>query len=679
MDLFGNITQIKGLGEKRASLFNHLNIYTIYDLLTYYPRGYEDRTKIVKIADVNENEKNNIRLVLKGYPLVHRLKQITLTKMKATDGDDVIELVWFNQPYLKNAFDLDCEYIFTGKVVKRGKNYIMENAEYEKVEDGETKQSGKIVPIYRLTNGISQKMFRSYIYECLDLCDKVEEFYTDYLIEKFSLIKLCEAIKNIHYPNDDGMFKKARYRLVFDEIFFTQLVLSDLKSVSNKKSKLNFEDLGYDEILAEFPFELTNSQEKVIEDIKRDIISKKTVNRLVQGDVGSGKTVLAIIASFIAIKNGYQSALMAPTEVLASQHYQSIKPLFDNFGIKTAFLSGSIKKSEKNKIYEELKSGEIDFLIGTHAIIQSGVEFENLGLVTTDEQHRFGVKQRATIINKGNEPHTIAMTATPIPRTLALILYGDLDISINGDMPPNRKPIDTFVIKSQLKQRMYNFYLNEISEGRQIYVICPLIEDNETSLISAVEHTEILKEVFPNFVVECLHGKMKQSEKDDIMGRFARNEINILVSTTVIEVGINVPNATIMTVENAERFGLSQLHQLRGRVGRGEHKSYCILVSDSKTESTKERLKIMTESNDGFYIAEKDLLLRGEGDFFGTRQHGVPDFKIANLYEDTEVLEEIQRNIDEVRVYYEALEELEKASMEKKLDEVKAKLNRVTL
>ncbi len=680
MNIYDDITQIKGLGKKRAEVFEALEIKTIYDLLTYYPRSYEDRTRIVPISEVEENTRHNVKLTLKTYPKVHRVNNnMSLTKVKATDGENEIELVWFNQPYLKNTFDLDVEYVFTGKVVFRGRNILMESPEYEKVVDGETKQSGKIIPIYSLRNGISQKMIRTYIYECLELCEQISEFYPSYIVDKFNLLGIVEAVKNIHYPKDNITFKKARHRLVFDEIFFAQLLLSDLKSLSNKKSKLKFENLDYSDVLNELPFSLTNSQNKVLEDIKDDITKGKTINRLVQGDVGSGKTVLAIIASYIAINNGYQSALMAPTEVLARQHYNSIKPIFDKFGITTAFLSGSVKKSEKNKVYEGLISGEIQFVIGTHAIIQNNVEFKNLGLVTTDEQHRFGVKQRATIVGKGVEPHTIVMTATPIPRTLALILYGDLDISINGDMPPNRKPIDTFVVKSELKQRMYNFYLNEITDGRQVYVICPLIEDNDTNLISAVEHAEILKEVFPRHTVECLHGKMKQAEKDEIMERFAKNEINILVSTTVIEVGINVPNATIMTIENAERFGLSQLHQLRGRVGRGEHKSYCILVSDSKTKTTKDRLKIMTTSNDGFYIAEKDLELRGGGDFFGTRQHGIPDFKIANLYEDTEVLQEIQSNIGEVLLYYKSLVGEERNVLDEKIYEVKEKFEKITL
>ncbi len=680
MELQGKITQIKGLGAKRAELFNALEIYTIYDLLTYYPRAYEDRTKIVTIEEAEVDQKNNIKLRLKGYPTVARLNNnLSITKVKATDGESVIELTWFNQPYLKNNFDIDKEYVFTGKVTQRGKFLTMESPEYEAVIDGETKQSGRIIPVYRLTYGLSQKLIRGYILDCLDLCEEILEFYPQKIIETFNLLGIVKAIRNIHYPETDEMFKKARRRLVFDEIFFAQLVLSDLKSISNTKSRLSFENLGYNEILEQLPFSLTNSQNKVLEDIKTDIVSGKTINRLVQGDVGSGKTVLAIISSYLAIKNGYQSALMAPTEVLARQHYNGIKPIFDSLGIKMAFLSGSIKQSEKKRVYEELASGEVDFVVGTHAIIQKNVEFKNLGFVTTDEQHRFGVKQRATIVNKGEQPHTLVMTATPIPRTLALILYGDLDISINGDMPPNRKAIDTFVIKSELKQRMFGFYDKEVRAGRQVYVICPLIEDNETSLLSAVEHSEILKEVFPQFKVECLHGKMKQTEKDDIMQRFADNEINILVSTTVIEVGINVPNATIMTIENAERFGLSQLHQLRGRVGRGEHQSYCILVSDSKTKQTKDRLKIMTESNDGFYIAEKDLELRGEGDFFGTRQHGVPDFKIANLYEDTEILQEIQSKIGEVTKFYQTLVGEEKVTFNEKLEEVKLKFDRVTL
>lgn len=690
MNLYGSIVQIKGLGEKKAELFRKLGIETVYDMLTYYPRGYEDRTKIVQIKEVALEEKNNIKLRLTKYPTVARLGgNLTITKAKATDGENTIGLSWFNQPYLKNTFNIDREYIFYGKVVQRGKGtttIVMENPEYEIVPiDQEKKietkmqQSGKIVPVYSLTKGISQKQIRTYIYSILDLCSELEEFYPEYILKTFSLPKIVEATKNIHFPESDYHFKIARKRLVFDELFFTQFILSDLKALSNRKSNVEFEDLDYAELMAEIPFELTNSQKCVLKDIKYDFAKGKIINRLVQGDVGSGKTIIATVMSYLAIKNGYQSALMAPTEVLAKQHYNSIAPLFEKFGYEVAFLSGSLKTSEKRRIYAELLTGKIKFLIGTHAIIQSAVEFKKLGFVTTDEQHRFGVKQRETIVEKGIDCHTLVMTATPIPRTLALILYGDLDISINNDMPPNRKVIDTHTINSLYKDRMYGFYEKEVAEGRQIYVICPLVEDNNSDLISVTEHTEILRKRFPNFNIECLHGKMKANQKNAIMTSFANNEINILVSTTVIEVGINVPNATIITIENAERFGLSQLHQLRGRVGRGEHKSYCLLVSDSKSQKTKERLKVITSSNDGFYISEKDLELRGQGDFFGTRQHGVPDFKIANLYEDTKILKEIEEKIGHVTSYYEILSTSEKEKFDVKLDEMKERFNKIVL
>lgn len=703
MDIKGSITQIKGLGKKRAEIFEKLGILTIYDLLTYYPRGYEDRTKIVEIRDIELEEKNSVKLRLTKYPNVARLGgNLTITKAKATDGVDTIDLTWFNQPYLKNNFNLDKEYIFYGKVTQRGRNFVIENPEYEEVQrtqeyenkednnkkNKKLKQSGRIVPVYSLTKGITQKLIRTYIYEVLELCNELEEFYPQYILETFNLPNIVEASKNIHYPTDDDFFKCARRRLVFDELFFTQFILSDLKRLSNKKATIKLKDLDYSPLMNEIPFNLTNSQKSVLEEIHKDLEKGKTINRLVQGDVGSGKTILATIMTYLTIKNGYQSALLAPTEVLAKQHYNTIAPLFKKFGMEVGFLSGSLRASEKKNIYARLKTGYLDLLIGTHAILQAPVEFKNLGLVTTDEQHRFGVKQRETMIDKGVDCHTLVMTATPIPRTLALILYGDLDISINNDMPPNRKEIDTFTIKSTLKNRMYGFYEKEVLEGRQIYVICPLVgldndnenaSTNDSNLLSVIEHTEILRERFPNFVVETLHGKMKAYEKDEIMGRFAKNEINILVSTTVIEVGINVPNATIMTIENAERFGLSQLHQLRGRVGRGEHKSYCILVSDNKSKKTKDRLEVITSSNDGFYISEKDLDLRGQGDFFGTRQHGVPDFKIANLYEDTNILKEIEAKIGQVNVYYKTLDIDDKIRFDKKLNEMRERFNKIVL
>lgn len=513
--------------------------------------------------------------------------------------------------------------------------------------NGKSNNTGKIIPIYPLTYNLSQNTIRKIIENGLnEVNGKLEEMLPEYLIKRYDLLGINEAIKKIHFPREFKEFNIARYRLVFEELLVMQLALLMLKNnYMNDMNGIQFsKEANMSEIIDKLPFKLTKAQIKVLEEIDRDMESNKSMNRLLQGDVGSGKTVVAMIAAYKAVKSGYQVAIMAPTAILASQHLESFESILSDLGIKCELLISSITKKKKNEILQRLENGEIDILIGTHAMLEENVVFKKLGLVVTDEQHRFGVKQRSTIVEKGQNPDVLVMTATPIPRTLALILYGDLDISIIDELPPNRKKIDTFAVTRGMEERVNNFIRKQIDEGRQAYIVCPLVEENdEMNLKSVIELAEKYKnETFSNYRVEYLHGKMKAKEKDEIMEKFKNGEIDILIATTVIEVGVNVPNASIMVVENAERFGLAQLHQLRGRVGRGEYKSFCILKYQGKGEVVRKRMQVMCETNDGFIISEKDLELRGSGDFFGTEQHGLPEFKIANLFQDMKILKEVQ-------------------------------------
>ena len=644
MEWNSSVSMLKGIGEQRERKLQKLGISTIEDLLTHYPREYKDRSEILKIADLSMDEPSTFLAQVKEEGQNSRHGRLVYTRMKVYDETGSVGVLWYNQPYMKNSLKIGEWYLFSGKLQKKyGRKEIL-SPEVERI--GENFAGGRIIPVYPASEGISQKMLRNLMEDALSqMSGGMREELPLWLRKEYKLAERNFAIENIHFPKTEQGFYDARRRLVFEELFVLQTALFQLKNTLEdsgegiilKKKKALQEAEGL------LPFALTGAQKRVLKEMEKDMTSGKIMNRLVQGDVGSGKTAVAMVAAYWAIRNGYQATIMAPTEVLASQHFESFQKVFEPVGIKVVLLTGSLKAKEKRETLEQVKNGDAQMIVGTHAVIQKGVEYHKLGLAITDEQHRFGVRQRSTLADKGENVHTLVMTATPIPRTLALILYGDLDISIIDELPPGRQKIDTSAVDSRYHQRIYTFIQKHVKEGRQAYVICPMIEESEKLEVQSVlNYTEELVKELPECRVACVHGKMKAKEKQEIMDGFAAGNIDVLVSTTVIEVGINVPNATIMLIENAERFGLAQLHQLRGRVGRGSEKSYCILVSDTKTKVAKERMKTMTESEDGFVISEKDLKLRGPGEFFGIRQHGLPELKIADLYKDMAILKEAQ-------------------------------------
>ena len=641
VDLEKDVKYIKGVGPNRVKLLNKLNIFTLHDLITYFPRTYEDRGKVKNIAECIDGEETLIEAVACGIISEVRLKGKTMQKLIVRDETGTATITWFNHSYLKSIFRVGQKYKFYGKISNMFGKISMNSPVFD--IEGSTKNTGKIIPIYPLTFSLSQNTIRKIIENGLkEVENKLEETMPKYILDEYKLEGINEAIRAIHFPNEFKDFNIARKRFVFEELLSVQLALLQLKNnYINEEKGIQFsKDAKMSDIINKLPFKLTKAQLRVLEEIDNNMEQDKPMNRLLQGDVGSGKTVIAMCAAYKAVKCGYQAAIMAPTAILATQHLENFKKIFDELGIKCELLISAMTKKNKKELLERLENGEIDILIGTHALLQENVSFKKLGLVVTDEQHRFGVKQRTTIVEKGQNPDVLVMTATPIPRTLALILYGDLDISIIDELPPNRKKIDTFAVTKTMTERVNNFIKEQVKQGRQAYIVCPLVEENEELDLKSVEelYEKCKTEIFPEYRVEYIHGKMKAKDKDSIMEKFKNKEIDILISTTVIEVGVDVPNANIMVIENAERFGLAQLHQLRGRVGRGEYKSYCILKYEGKGETVRKRMKVMCDTNDGFIISEKDLELRGSGDFFGTLQHGIPDFKIANLFEDMPIL-----------------------------------------
>lgn len=641
------IQYLKGVGEARARLFHKLNIFTVEDVIYHFPRDYEDRSEKKKISQLLDGESCTFEgIVFSRMQEMKIRKGLVIYKLIVKDETGSAVLTWFNNKFIKNAFVVGEKYLFFGKIRRKfGKIEIVDPV-YERADSENLKHTCQIIPLYPATEGLTQKIIQGVMRNALDSIDaKLEEILPEYIRKGYNLAEINYAIQSIHFPSTLESFDYARRRLVFEELLILQLGLLRIKdSLEEQSEGLNLKIMPQlQELVESLPFELTGDQKKVLNEIMKDIQGPKPMNRLVQGDVGSGKTIVAVLSLFNTVLNGYQGALMAPTEILAEQHYKSTKGLLEKFGIKIGLLVGSLTQKQKEQMLEDIKEGRVDIVIGTHALIEDKVLFDKLGMVITDEQHRFGVRQRSILSSKGINPHILVMTATPIPRTLALILYGDLDISIIKEMPPGRKKIETYAVDNSMRDRINAFIRKEVLAGRQAYVVCPLVEDSEAiTAKSVVEHAEKLQKDFPEFNVGYLHGKMKPKEKEEIMRDFRDCKIHILVSTTVIEVGVNVPNASVMIIENAERFGLAQLHQLRGRVGRGEYQSYCILFNEGDSKVSKERAIIMAKTNDGFEISEKDLELRGPGEFFGIRQHGLPDLKIANLFKDMDVLKEAQ-------------------------------------
>ncbi len=673
IDLKQNVQYVKGVGPARVALLNNLGIYTLEDLITYFPREYEDRSKQKKIGDLIDGEEVTIEARVVSEVNINRVRRnMTILKTIVEDDTGRCTVTWFNQTYVKQHIKRGETYRFFGKVTNEFNHIEMKSPVYEEV--GSTKKTGKVMPVYPSTYNLSQTAIRQAVENGLKMVEgKLKETLPDYLLSEYNLEGLENSLRQIHFPDTEEKRLDARKRLVFEELLTLQLALLELKGQTELEDGIKFQkEVKMSDVINELPFKLTKAQLRVLEEIDNDMESSKPMNRLLQGDVGSGKTVVAIIAAYKAAKSGYQVAVMAPTAILATQHLEEFQKVLEPLGVHCELLLGSTKAKDKKQILEQLENGTINVLIGTHALLTDNVIFQKLGLVVTDEQHRFGVRQRTAIVAKGTNPDVLVMTATPIPRTLALILYGDLDISIIDELPANRKKIETYAVTKRMEDRVNNFIRKNIDEGRQVYVVCPLVEEKESEdaqnykkedagnkqlelmesykkelnsdLKAVKEWTEkYQKDIFPNYRVACVYGKMKPAEKDEVMENFKNGNIDILVSTTVIEVGINVPNASVMVIENSERFGLAQLHQLRGRVGRGQYQSYCILKYDSHCSQVgRERMKTMQEANDGFVIAEKDLELRGTGEFFGTKQHGLPEFKIANLFVDMPMLKSVQ-------------------------------------
>lgn len=625
---------------------NNLGLYTIEDMLFYYPRTYVDRSQIYSLKEVEDKIIATFKLTIYSVESAPSLRGKSLLKLQAKDDEGTnCEIVFFNANFLESKFKTGFVYYFYGQLNKKFSKYTITHPDF--TSEMSDKKFLRIEPIYNLTNGInnaemvrmSEQIFKSIIIE------------DDLHISLISRNKLCGkdyAIRNIHFPLGKKELKVAKYRLIFEEFFNLTIGLILLKSDYSVKNGVSFLNKTVDDFISKLPFELSNAQNKVWNQIYKELCSEKKVNRLIQGDVGSGKTVIAMLAMYLAKLSGYQSALMAPTEILAKQHYKSFKEFFSEFDISIEVLTGSTKA--KGKLTEKLKDGEIDILIGTHALLEDHVQFKNIGLIITDEQHRFGVRQRNVLSLKGDEPNVIIMSATPIPRTLSLVIYGDVDISVIDQMPSGRKEIKTHYISKSKEKKMYEFIRDEINSGRQAYFVCPLIEDSESLDLNSAEtlYNKLSEDVFKEFEVGIVHGKMKSKDKESVMNKFSKNEISILVSTTVIEVGINVPNSSIMVINDSNRFGLSQLHQLRGRVGRGEYQSYCFLLSEKLGRIAKERINAMVDSNDGFKIAELDLKLRGPGELLGLRQHGVPELKLADIVKHQSVLETVQQEVKNI-------------------------------
>ncbi|MBR5273396.1 MAG: ATP-dependent DNA helicase RecG [Clostridia bacterium] len=635
-----NIRYLHGVGEKRAELFNKFGISSVSALLDFYPRTYEDWSNCFTISDAPLNEPCCVKARAICAPTAHKAKSgITLFRFVVSDGRTTMNILIFNNKYAAAKIKVGEEYLFFGRVSGNLYQREMLSPAIEKALSGD-----KIRPIYRQSEGLTTKVVEKCVASAMERVQEVkEEILPDWMIKQYALCDVYEAYRNIHQPISKQGLDKARHRLAFEELLKLQLGISLLSRRKRVRCERSVYKSYLDEFVSLLPFEMTGAQVRAVNESLGDMMDEHPMSRLVQGDVGSGKTCVAFALVHTAVKNGLQCAMMAPTEILARQHFESAKKILGNSGVRTALLLGSTGAKQKRQIKEMLKNGEIDFVIGTHALVQGDVEFKRLGFVVTDEQHRFGVAQRAALASKGENTHMLVMSATPIPRTLALIIYGDLDISILNERPAGRMPIKTYHIDSTKREKAYDYIKKHLDRGRQAYIVCPMVEEGESDLASATEFFERLqKDSFKNYKLGLIHGKMKASQKAQVMEEFGSGEINLLVATTVIEVGIDVPNAVVMVIENAERFGLSQLHQLRGRIGRGSHKCSCILISDAQNNTAMDRLAVMCQTDDGFKIADEDLRQRGPGDFFGNKQHGIPELKIANMLTDMEILMQTQ-------------------------------------
>ena len=673
--LSDNVRYIKGIGEARAASLSKLGISTVRDLISFFPRTYEDRTHALPVALLTDGQAACIQIMVSSEPTLSRVRRgMELVKLRGVDDSGSIDITYFNQSYVRRQFKAGESYVLYGRVSVEGNRRSMVNPLFEPAATAGT-FTGRLVPIYRLTAGISQKVLTAAMRQGLDACDGIfPDAVPAHVAEKRQLCQCAYAYENIHFPSELSALEPARRRLIFEELFVLSCGLSRIKSSRSKAGGLVVSTPPLEEFYSKLPFVATGAQKRAITQAAEDMRSGCIMSRLIQGDVGSGKTLVAAACCWLAFRGGLQSAFMAPTEILAHQHYESLTALLSPLGLRVVLLTGSMGAKQKRQALEQISSGEGNLIIGTHALISQNVDFCRLGLVITDEQHRFGVSQRSALSSKGKSPHVLIMSATPIPRTLALMIYGDLDVSIIDELPPGRQPIDTFAVGEDMRQRIYRFMEKQVGEGRQVMVVCPAIDENQEQPLgvkTVSEHYVNLKNnIFPNLRVGCVHGKMKAAEKEQVMADFAAGLLDVLVSTTVIEVGVDIPNASLMVVENAERFGLSQLHQLRGRVGRGRHKSYCVLFSSSDSQASRSRLSVMEKTNNGFVIAEEDLKLRGPGDFFGERQHGLPEMRIADLCTDLNILNEAREAAQELLARDPSLEAPENAGLRQRINEL---------
>lgn len=643
MNQYQSIRIFQGIGEKRLLAFHRLGIDTVFDLITYFPRRYEDRSIIKPISQVQDGETVCVETIIASDPTLARIRRgLEIVKFRAVDDSGMIDISYFNQSYIRTQFHKGDSVRFYGKIQIKNRHVTMTNPVADHL-DKTSHQTGSITPVYKTTQGLTQNNIRNTMEQALSIAHEIPELLPQDVLDEFDLCPCGDAFIQIHRPDDYGKLEYARNRFVFEEFFRLCITMQYLKQSHQDTPGIQMSKTDETDFLKTLPYSPTGAQMRAIKDIRQDMESGCAMNRMIQGDVGSGKTLVASYAAWVCCRNGCQCAMMAPTEILAEQHYRTFLKQLSPYGIQIAILTGSTPAGEKREIKKRLAEGTIHFVIGTHALFSEDVEYDNLALVITDEQHRFGVAQRNKLVQKSANAHVLVMSATPIPRTLALMIYGDLDVSVIDEMPPGRQPIETYAVNSTYRPRLNAFIQKTVEAGRQVYVVCPAIEDNEAFPLTTVEeHKQALKRALPQVRIAMVHGKMKDQEKDRIMRSFSEGEIDVLVSTTVIEVGVDVPNAALIIIEDADRFGMSQLHQLRGRVGRGDAQSYCILVSDTANDNAVERLKMMTKTQSGFEVAEKDLAMRGPGDFFGDRQHGLPPIRIADLCTDMSILQQAQ-------------------------------------